>query len=89
VDITEDRSAILSHARWQLEMARVVIERVGGEATATRLLGSAQGILLAAGLVTVGETWRENKKWLDSSSIRAFGSAMADLASAEAPVTGV
>jgi hypothetical protein len=71
---------LLSHARWQIEMIRLVIDRVGGETTAIRLLGSAQGFMIALGLVTVAEIWGENKTWLDSTAIRAFDTALAELA---------
>ena len=75
-----DRSVLLNHARWQLDMVRQVVHRLGGESTATRLLGSAQGLLMATGLLTVGDTWRDNAGWLDSASVRAFDSAMEELA---------
>jgi hypothetical protein len=75
-----DRMVLLNHARWQLEMVDRLIDRVGGLATAIRLLGSAQGILIALGLITVGDTSRDNREWLDGASIRAFDSAVEELA---------
>ena len=74
-----DRLLLLNHARWQLEMVRRVLDRLGGESTAVRLLGSAQGILVATGLLTIGDTWRDNAEWLSGSSIRAFDSAMHEI----------
>ena len=71
-----DRLLLLNHARWRLEMVRRVLNRLGGESTAVRVLGSAQGILVATGLLTVGETWRDNAEWLSGASVRAFDSAM-------------
>ena len=79
-NLPEDRLVLLSHARWQVEMVRRLIDSVGGETTAIRLLGSTQGLLIATGLVTVAEVWGENKSWLPRTSIRAFDSAMAELA---------
>ena len=61
-------------------MVRRVIDRVGGETVAVRLLGSAQGLLIATGLVSVGEVWEENKSWLSRTSVRAFDVAMTELA---------
>lgn len=77
-----ERPTLLNHARWQLEMVGRVLHRLGGEATAIRLLGSAQGILLASGLLTVGDVWRDNATWLDGTSVRAFDAAMAEMDSA-------
>jgi hypothetical protein len=74
-----DRLIILNHARWQVEMVRQVAHRLGGESTAIRVLGSAQGLLMASGLVTVGEVWNANEKWLDGASIRAFETTKAEL----------
>jgi hypothetical protein len=81
-DAVEDRITLLSHARWQIEMVRMVIDRIGGESTAIRLLGSTQGLLMALGFITVAEVWEENKSWLDATSVRAFDAAMSELASA-------
>jgi hypothetical protein len=78
-DLPVDRVILLNHVRWQLDMVRQVVHRLGGESTATRLLGSAQGLLLAAGLLTVGDMWRDNAGWLDSASVRAFDTAMEEL----------
>ena len=77
-----DHVILLNHARWQVEMVRRVAHRLGGEPTAIRLLGSAQGLLIAMGLLTVGETWRDNTGWLEGTSIRAFDVAVAELKSA-------
>jgi len=74
-----DRMVLLNHARWQLEMVRRVVHRLGGESTAIRLFGSAQGLMVAAGLLTVAETWRENAQWLDGASVRAFDTAIQEL----------
>ena len=73
-----------THAGWQLEMVRRVLHRLGGQATAIRLLVSsgAQGTLLARGLLTVGDVWRDNASWLDGTSVRAFDAAMAEMDSA-------
>jgi hypothetical protein len=79
-DIIADRDLLLSHARWQLAMVARVINRVGGEPTAMRLLGSAQGLLVAAGLLTVAQVWQDNTVWLDGASIRAFDAAKDELA---------
>ena len=70
---------MLNHARWQLEIVRQVVHRLGGESTAIRILGSAQGLLIASGLMTVGEVWRNNEKWLDGASLRAFETTKAEL----------
>ena len=77
--LATDRRVMLNHARWQVEMVRQVAHRLGGESTAIRLLGSAQGLLMALGLVTLGDVWTENEKWLDGASVRAFETAMAEL----------
>jgi hypothetical protein len=78
-DASADRMILLCHARFQLELARRVIDRVGGQATAIRLLGCAQGLLIAAGLVTIGDVWRENRTWLDGVSTLALNAVMAEL----------
>jgi hypothetical protein len=78
-DAAADRLTLLCHARWQVEMIRRIIGRVGGESTAIRLLGSAQGLLVATGLTSIGETWQDNETWLDATSIRAFDSASAEV----------
>jgi hypothetical protein len=78
-DRGEDRSTLLNHARWQVEMVTRVIDLVGGEPTAIRLLGSAQGLLIATGLLTVGEVWLNNQEWLDGASNRAFDSAVEEM----------
>ena len=70
---------MLNHARWQVEMVRLVAHRLGGESTALRLLGSAQGLLIASGLLTVREVWNANEKWLDGASLRAFETTKAEL----------
>jgi hypothetical protein len=74
-----DRLALLGHARWQVEMVSRVIDRIGGESTAVRLLGSAQGIMMATGLVTIRDVWKDNTDWLDPASVRAFDSAVDEL----------
>jgi hypothetical protein len=86
LDVGADREMLFNHARWQLAMVHRVIRRVGGEPTAVRLLGSAQGLLVAMGLLTVEQTWRDNTEWLDGASVRAFDAAMDDLASASSPL---
>jgi hypothetical protein len=82
-DIDADREMLLNHARWQLAMVHFVIGRIGGEPTAMRLLGSAQGLLLSAGLLTISQTSQDNSGWLDGTSIRAFDAAMEELAAAK------
>ena len=72
-----DRHLLLNHAMWQLMMVRHATDCVGGTSTALQLLGSAQGILLATGLITVNEIWSENRKWLDTASARAFDELIA------------
>src|SRR3954451_8628325 len=67
-ECTHHRTALLSHARWQIEMVSRAIDCVGGAPTAMRLLGSAQGIMMAAGLLSVGQTAQDNREWLDSAS---------------------
>ena len=79
-ELPKDRAILLNHARWQLDMVRRVVHRLGGESTATRLLGSAQGLLVATGLLTIGRTWRDNAEWLDGASVRAFNTAMEEVA---------
>jgi hypothetical protein len=74
-----DRLTMLNHARWQVEMVRLVAHRLGGEITAIRLLGSAQGVLMALGFKTVREVWNANEKWLDGASIRAFETTNTEL----------
>ena len=74
-----DRLIILNHARWQIEIARRVVHRLGGEGTVMRLLGSVQGLLIAVGLVTVRDVWQENEKWLDRTSVRAFETTKAEI----------
>ena len=86
-DTDPDRAMLLSHARWQIAMVHRVIDRIGGEPTAIRLLGSVQGLLLANGLVTVAEVWHDNKRWLDGASIRAFDTAMDDLSATGMPAS--
>ena len=78
-DFNADRLVLLSHARWQVEMVSRVIDRIGGEITAVRLLGSAQGVLMTTGLITIGEVWRDNTGWLDPSSVRAFDSIVEEI----------
>ena len=77
-----DHVVLLNQARWQVEMVRRVAHRLGGEPTAIRLLGSAQGLLIAMGFLTVGETWRDNTGWLEGTSVRAFDAAITELTSA-------
>ena len=84
-DLPADRDLALSHARWQIAMVHRVLDRVGGEATAIRLLGSAQGLLVATGLLTVAEVWHDNTGWLGRESIRAFDTAMDDLSGTALP----
>jgi hypothetical protein len=55
------------------------MNQIGGEATAVRLLGSAQGLLVATGLLTVGTVWQDNRTWLKPESSRAFDAAMDEL----------
>ena len=78
-DPCTDLVVLLNHARWQVEMVCRVADRIGGEVTAIRLLGSAQGLLMAAGLITVGEVWQDNTGWLDGASVRAFDATADDL----------
>src|SRR5436305_10568590 len=82
IECAHDRTLLLNHARWHIEMVNRVIDCVGGGATAIRLLGSAQGILIATGLISVGQTARDNREWLDSASNRAFDVAFEQLSSA-------
>ena len=79
-DIRSDRTALLNHTYWQLRMVCYLIHRIGGESSAIRLFGAAQGLLIATGLITVGESWNDNKKWLDRASLLAFDSAQEELA---------
>ena len=79
LELPFDRQAALNHARWQVEMARTVVNRLGGVPTAIRLIGTAQGLLVASGVLTVEEMWRDNEELLDSASIRAFYTAKDEL----------
>src|SRR5690349_24659594 len=74
-----DRLALLNHARWQMEMVRKLSYRMGGHVSAIRLLGAVQGILIATGLMTVGESWSDNGRWMDKASLLAFESALEEL----------
>jgi len=78
-ELPTNRLLILNHARWQVEMVRQVTHRLGGESTAIRLFGSVQGLLIASGLLTVGEAWRANEKWLDGASLRVFEMVKAEM----------
>jgi hypothetical protein len=74
-----DRPVLLNHARWQVEIARRVLYRLGGDTTAIRMIGAAQGVLISTGLLTISETLRDNEQWLSGSSVRAFESANSEL----------
>ena len=74
-----DRSVMLNHARWQIETARRALYRLGGDTTAIRMIGAAQGVLISTGLLTIAETARDNEKWLSGSSVRALESATSEL----------
>jgi len=76
---SEDRRELLNHARWQMEMTRRVLPKLGGEAAALRLLGAAQGVLVSLGVLTVGEAWLDNGAWMDPTSVAAFEQARAEL----------
>jgi hypothetical protein len=74
-----DRSVLLNHARWQVEIARRVLHRLGGETTAIRMIGAAQGVLISTGLLTIAETLHDNEEWLSGSSVRALESTILEL----------
>jgi hypothetical protein len=87
LSLPEDRSELLNHARWQIEVARRVAHLLGGDTTAVRMLGAAQGILVSTGLLTIRDVWEHNDRWLSASSIRAFETALSDIQSAPAEST--
>jgi hypothetical protein len=42
-------------------------------------MGSAQGLLVATGIIAVGDVWQDNKTWLNPASSGAFEVAMDEL----------